>query len=217
MIYVNQYLDCGNLRNGFARVKCKNCNHGYLLAFSCKHRHFCPSCHQKRVVEFGEWACANVLKKVPHRHFVFSIFKILRRYYLYDRHLLHELSRCAWESLKASLQEAVPERAPLPGAIIAIQTFGDMLGFKPHCHILITDGCFYGKGMFRMAPPLELKKLEGIFRHKVFKMLIAKGKITEEILTLHAGWRHSGFHVFCGGRDFKRLRMTASLVSSAPT
>lgn len=33
------------------------------------------------------------------------------------------------------------------------------------------DGCFYGNGMFRVAPPLELKKLEAIFRHKVFRML----------------------------------------------
>ncbi len=24
------------------------------------------------------------------------------------------------------------------------------------------DGCFYAKGMFRVAPPLELKKLEAI-------------------------------------------------------
>jgi len=29
----------------------------------------------------------------------------------------------------------------------------------------VTDGCFYGnKGMFRVAPPLELKKLEAIPR-----------------------------------------------------
>jgi hypothetical protein len=27
----------------------------------------------------------------------------------------------------------------VPGAVIAIQTFGDLLGFNPHCHILITD------------------------------------------------------------------------------
>jgi len=33
-----------------------------------------------------------------------------------------------------------------PGAIIAIQTFGDFLGFNPHCHVLITDGCFYKSG-----------------------------------------------------------------------
>jgi len=30
---------------------------------------------------------------------------------------------------------------------------------------LVTDGCFYGDGgMFRVAPPLELKKLEAIPR-----------------------------------------------------
>ncbi|MHB8276706.1 MAG: transposase zinc-binding domain-containing protein [Candidatus Humimicrobiaceae bacterium] len=45
-----QYLDCGILHNGFARVKCKGYGHEYLLAFSCKRRHFCPSCHAKRVV-----------------------------------------------------------------------------------------------------------------------------------------------------------------------
>ena len=42
-------------------------------------------------MEFGEWLCVNVLKRVPHRYFVFSIPKILRRYFLYDRRLLLEL------------------------------------------------------------------------------------------------------------------------------
>ncbi len=86
-------------------MKCKDCGHEYLLAFSCKRRHFCPSCHQKRVVEFGEWLCMDILKKVPHRHFIFSIPKILRRYFLYDRKLLADLGRCAWESLKVFMKE----------------------------------------------------------------------------------------------------------------
>jgi len=97
------------------------------------------------------------------------------------------------------MQEAVPEKEPIPGAVIAVQTFGDFLGFNPHCHILVTDGCFYGnKGMFRVAPPLELKKLEAIFRHKVFRMLLSKGKVTQEMITMLSTWRHSGFNVFCG-------------------
>ena len=29
-----KYLGCGDLRKGFARIKCKNCNHEVLLAFS---------------------------------------------------------------------------------------------------------------------------------------------------------------------------------------
>jgi len=65
---IYRYLDCGVLANGFARVRCDDCGHEYLLAFSCKRRHFCPSCHQKRVVELGEWLCGNVVKAVPHRH-----------------------------------------------------------------------------------------------------------------------------------------------------
>ena len=37
-----RFLDCGYLHNGFARVRCHACGHEYLLAFSCKRRHFCP-------------------------------------------------------------------------------------------------------------------------------------------------------------------------------
>ena len=85
------------------------------VVFSCKRRHFCPSCHQKRVVEVGEWVCGEVLKKVPHRHFVFSIPNIHRRYFLYDRSLLSELSHCAWEAMRPFFQDAVP------GVFAAIQ------------------------------------------------------------------------------------------------
>jgi len=38
----------------------------------------------------------------------------------YDRKLLADLSCCAWESLKVFLQEVVPEKEPIPGAVIAI-------------------------------------------------------------------------------------------------
>jgi hypothetical protein len=78
-------------------------------------------------VEFGEWLCEEVLKAVPHRHFVFSIPKILRRYFLYDRKFLSDLSRCGWESLKEFFKETVPEKGAVPGAVVAISTFGVFL------------------------------------------------------------------------------------------
>jgi hypothetical protein len=98
----------------------------------------------------------------------------------------------------------VPEQNPIPGAVIVIQTFGDFLGFNPHCHVLVTDGCFYGRGMSRVAPPLDMKKLEAIFRHKVFKMLLVKGRIPQDLIAMLFNWRHSGFQVFCGNRIFPR-------------
>ena len=152
------------------------------------------------MVEFGEWLCEEVLKAVPHRHFVFRIPKILRRYFLYNRQLLSDLSRCGWESLKEFFKETAPEKNAGPGAVIAIQSFGDFLGFNPHLHILCSDGCFYGEGMFRVAPRFETKQLESIFWHKIFKMLLSKGKITEELIDMLMTWRHSGFNVFCGPR-----------------
>ncbi len=52
---VTRYLSCGDLRQGFARVRCAECGHEYLLAFSCKGRYFCTSCHTKRAVSFAGW------------------------------------------------------------------------------------------------------------------------------------------------------------------
>ena len=92
------------------------------------------------------------------------------------------------------------EEEAVPGAVIAIQSFGDFLGFNSHLHVLASDGCFHSQGMFRVAPRFETKQLEEIFRHKVFKMLLSKGKITEELIDMVMTWRHSGFNVFSGPR-----------------
>ncbi len=76
MIY--KFLGCGDLRNGFARIKCKECQHEVHLAFSSKGRYFCPSCHQKRVLMFGEWINEEILYPLPHRQYVFIIPMMLR-------------------------------------------------------------------------------------------------------------------------------------------
>jgi hypothetical protein len=70
--------------------------------------------------------------------------------------------------------------------------------------VLCTDGCFYGDGIFRVAPRLGTKELGEAFRHKVFKMLLSKGKITQDLLNMLMTWRHSGFNVFCGPRILPR-------------
>jgi len=99
-------------------------------------------------------------------------------------------------------KDAVPVEDPAPGggAVVAIQSFGDFLGFNPHLHVLISDGCFYRNGMFRVAPRIDTKPLEEIFRYKVFNMLLSRGIITRDLVSMLLSWRHSGFSVFCGPR-----------------
>jgi ribosomal protein S27E len=43
---VEKYLDCGNPRCGFARIRCPDCGEERLLMFSYRTRDFCPSCHE---------------------------------------------------------------------------------------------------------------------------------------------------------------------------
>lgn len=198
-----RYLDCGCLQNGFARVKCNDCGHEYLVAFSCKRRHFCPSCHQKRVVEFGEWFLEDLAVTVPHRHIIFSIPKLIRRCFLFDRKLLAALSRIVWETLKeytSTLFGSAQDRSlsaggSLPGCACSIQTFGDFLGFNPHCHIIISDGTFDEAGNFRITPYYDARALEELFRHKLLKMLLNKGAISQWHIDLLMSWQHSGFNV----------------------
>jgi ribosomal protein S27E len=50
---VERYLDCGTPRCGFARIRCPDCLAEHLLMFSYRTRGFCPSCHAKRLEEWG--------------------------------------------------------------------------------------------------------------------------------------------------------------------
>lgn len=195
---INRYLDCGDPHFGFARVKCENCKNEYILPFSCKRRHFCPSCHQKRVVEFGEHLYKEVLKYVSHRQWVFSLPKRLRPYFMYDRKMLAKLSRCAWKVLSDYIKQSVPVDNPMPGAVISVQTFGEFLNFNPHLHIIATNGCFYGNGEFMTGLEPDAKDLEVPFAMEVFNMLKKEGKINGAIINNMLNWNHSGFNVYCG-------------------
>ena len=46
-----KYLQCGIFANGFASSRCEDCWHDYFVAFSCKGRGVCPSCHTRRMAE----------------------------------------------------------------------------------------------------------------------------------------------------------------------
>ena len=158
------------------------------------------------MVAFGEFACTSVLKNVPHRHFVFSIPKIIRIYFLYDRTLLKELVKIAWEVLSLYYTNAVNKKGAVPAAICSIQTFGDMLGFNPHLHILAADGGFSDNGTFyAAAADLNASILEPLFRHRILSMLKRRKLIGDRLIKLVLSWRHTGFNVYLSDRIYPRF------------
>jgi len=128
---VAKFLDCGDLVHGFARIRCKQCGHEYLLAFSCKGRWFCPACHQKKVLLFGEFVTESVAFPVPHRHYVFTIPRILRPYFRYHRELLKDLCAVAQKCLIEFMQTMLDIPDGFLGVIMAIR-----IGWSPE-----TAGC----------------------------------------------------------------------------
>jgi len=104
---VRRFLRCGDPAAGFARVRCHDCHHEILVAFSCRRRCLCASCHQKRSLIFADQIAHEICAPVPHRQYVFTIPKRLRIFFCFDRRLLGGLMRLAWQTINQAYREAL--------------------------------------------------------------------------------------------------------------
>jgi hypothetical protein len=173
---IARFLACGDPRHGFARIYCDRCQHACILALSCKARYFCPSCHQKRVLAYGEWVEASVLAPVPHRQYVFTIPRLLRPMFARRRALLGKLCNIVERLFARFYASARP--GARAGMILFVQTFGDLVNFNPHIHMLAADGAFDADGGFTVLPPIPRKVLEPLFRAEVLAFLRREGLVS---------------------------------------
>jgi hypothetical protein len=191
---VEKYLDCGNPKCGFARIRCPDCGTERLLAFSCKVRGFCPSCHSKRREEWGEWMREELILDTPHRQVVFTIPKMLRIFFKYNRSLLSGLCLCGKEAL-VKYFKAVAGRELSPGIIAVIQSFGSRINLHQHLHFLVSEGGSDREGRFHSVSRFNDDLLREIFTREVFSLLLRKQLIDLTLVQKILRWRHTGFHV----------------------
>jgi hypothetical protein len=194
-IAANKFIKCGDLREGFARVRCDDCGHSLFVSFSCKVRCFCPSCHQKRILELSMHVREEVFAEVPHRQFVFTIPKRLRIYFRFNRELLGQLPKIAYELIQEVYQAVLGRDDVVPGMVADVQTFGELSHWHPHVHAVVSDGVFTPDGTFIALPALAIEPFLKLWEHKVFKLLLDEGLITHETVEQMRSWQHSGFSV----------------------
>src|SRR3989441_4714275 len=125
------FLTCGVLAHGFARLRCADCAVERLVPFSCKGRGFCPSCGGRRMTECAARIVDEVLPRVPVRVLLGFQRHRARRYGIRDGR---------------------------SGCVTVIQRFGGGLSLNIHFHTLLFDGVFCAKGEegmleFRPLPP----------------------------------------------------------------
>ncbi|MBI5709230.1 MAG: transposase zinc-binding domain-containing protein [Candidatus Eisenbacteria bacterium] len=172
---VGRFLDCGLVEHGFARVRCVTCRAEFLVVFRCKGRHFCPSCHARRLAEWSLWLDEHLLAPVPHRQVVLTLPKRLRAYFIHDRRRLGLLSRVASRTLRDYVQAALGEYHAVPGVIACVQTFGSLAHRHPHLHVLMTDGAFRRDGTFVPLPPHDPAVLVESWRRAVLAEFVRRG------------------------------------------
>jgi hypothetical protein len=215
---VENYLRCGILDHGFARFRCEKCGLSYFAAYSCKGRCFCPSCMKKRQILFGEFLTQEILEEVPHAHANFTVPKRLRRHFYFNRKLLSKLARCAYQTLRQALKETCP--TVIPGAVSLVHTAGSSMAWHPHAHLIITLGGWPESGAFIPIAPPPRDVLEVLFKHRVFRMLLDEGAISEDLIESMLQWHHSGFDAFIGqevsGNDRNALENLAQYIAKGP-
>lgn len=124
---------------GRAVYHCPSCSSTHVINCSCGNRH-CPSCQQHKA---QVWLETQLRKHLPCSYFFITIT-------LPDelRHAVRSHQRAAYSALFSCAQEALKKLARDPrfvgtsriGFLAVLHTWGGMLQFHPHLHLIVPAG-----------------------------------------------------------------------------
>jgi hypothetical protein len=114
------------------------------LAFSCKHRGFCPSCCAKRMTESCALLVDTVLPRQPMRLWVLSVPFPLRFLFAREPHVMSKVLGIVYRAIATYLikKAGYNKKTARTGAVTLIQRFGSALNLNVHFHMLFLDGVY---------------------------------------------------------------------------
>ena len=176
-----RYLDCGILAHGFARARCADCGHDFIVAYSCKGRGVCPSCTTRRMAEIAAHLVDHVFPRLPVRQWVLSFPKRLR-YHLDAAELqnavLHSFLRCIEQGLRQGL--VAEDGCVRLGAVVFIHRFGALLNAHLHFHVVVIDGVFFGEDAETLRfeevrlTPEAVQRLQATIRQRIVRLFVRR-------------------------------------------
>ncbi|MGH7332126.1 MAG: transposase zinc-binding domain-containing protein, partial [Candidatus Rokuibacteriota bacterium] len=181
-----QFLTCGILEHGVARLRCDGCGLDRLLPFSCKGRGFSPSCGGRRMTERAAHAVDAVFPHVPVRQWVLSLPHWLRYALAWD-HGLCRAVLAAYVRALLGFQRGRAHRLGLgkgrSGSLSVVQRFGSALNLNVHFHTLVLDGVFTaspnGEALEFHSTPLpsdaEVARMLSGIRARILGLLARRG------------------------------------------
>ena len=198
---LRRFLECGILAYGFARARCDDCGHDFLIAFSCKGRGICPSCNTRRMAETAAHLIDHVLPRVPMRQWVLSLPKRLRYSLQHDREALNSALRIFLDAVERHLRRRCPGAGSKSrtGAVAFIHRFGSSLNQHPHFHVVVIDGVFEPDPecgvRFIAAEELGTEDAEAVqiqVRRRLLRAFVRRGVLEKEDRREMEQWEHGG-------------------------
>ena len=137
-------MECGILAHGFLRLRCADCGHQKLVAFSRKKRAFCPSCGARRMAETAVYLVDHLIPRVPVRQWVLSFPIPLRVLFAAHPEVLAPALRIVHRVISGFLtkQAGLKRHQAATGAVTLIQRFGSATNLNIHLHCLVLDGVY---------------------------------------------------------------------------
>ena len=184
------FLECGILAHGFLRLRCGECGHDKLVAFSCKRRGFCPSCGARRMSQTAAHLVDHVIPHVPVRQWVLSLPIPLRMLLAAQPELVTPVQQVVQHVLTRHLLEAARLKTDEGhgGAVTLIQRFGSAANLDIHLHCLVLDGVYRcgadGTPTFVEAGAPTDDELDALLHTaitRLMKMLARRGVLIEEM------------------------------------
>jgi hypothetical protein len=103
---------------------------------------------------------------------------------------------------------------------VFVQTFGDLVNFNPHLHVLAADGVFLPSGRFVALPRVSGNVLAAGFRRAVLDFLVKREALSKELSARMLAWRHGGFsahnEVSVAAEDAEGRKRLAGYMLRAP-
>ena len=183
------FLACGILAHGFLRLRCSECGHEKLVAFSCKRRGFCPSCGARRMAETAAHLVDCVIPPVPVRQWVLSLPIPLRLLFAAQPQLLAPLLQAIHRVIAGflvkragfKLSRSRHRRGHAHSALRLGGQFEYPRIIPPLCNVLIL---FEQTLLFGQRVPVENELPRG------FEPLQnARNRLTVQVCALHLQWR----------------------------
>jgi len=188
---VDKALGCYDSNKGCYVYWCGSCEKYVTLSLGCNGR-LC-SCCGKRYADQWAHSLSKAMFNVPHRHFVLSVPDALWCY-LRDWNWLKEYMDCAIKCFNEFFSHVLRQDIKV-GVIVVLHPFGKDMAFKPHLHLILTEGGFNKRKEFVKCDFVLAEKFRRKWQYEVLKTFKKLGLSNQVISEMYNRYP-KGFYVW---------------------